>query len=235
MKIEMTQVPWWNGYQTWMIIDPPNKPDKNSVRELLDWSDVNLHSIFLPAPFLEFTDRTPWRHLMHLRWDACIAALSPDAMQKSSFVDIGGNTGYYAFLAKALGADRSVLLDEWIEAVEFARRLDNLYGVGIETHCQRMEDYDWDNFDIAFSFSALPYLGQKNFQQLKDLLKTLSGKINTFFIEMGDGGSALDKVYTLEEQEALFVETGWKVDYLGTTWASHSNTDRPLWKLTGHN
>lgn len=231
MKAEMIDVPWWNGYQTWMITDTPDRPTSEQVSELISWKEQNVRDMFLPAPFEELMSCHPWRHLAHERWDRCIGSIH--GITNKSFVDIGGNTGYYAFLAKAFGANRAVLVDESETSIVFASRLEELYQVGIEAYCQKMEERDWENFDVGFSFSALPYLGQKNFPLMKSVLEQWSRKFGVLFLEMGDGGSFLKEVETLEQQKTLFIETGWLVEYLGTTWASHSGTDRPLWKLIG--
>lgn len=231
MQISIVKTPWWHSYDSLMLTDTPKQPSSETINTVRNWISENLHGrYYLPAPFLDFIEIPPWRHYPDERWDICKAQLAwNNGFIGRSFIDFGGNTGYYAFLAKASGADRSVLLDIDNCCTMFAAWLSELYGVKIEAIFDDMAQYDkFEHFDIAFCFSALPYVEQHRIPQL---LTDWSQKVDILFIEMGDGGSYLDYADNEASQKELFEGTGWRAQKIDVVKASHTNTDRPIWML----
>lgn len=229
MHIQYESVPWWEGYQTLMVADPPRIPPRHEVESVLYWARKNEVTLYNPIPFRDFISLPPWRHFCHRRWKRCMDSLDWDIRDKA-FIDIGGNAGYYAFLARAAGADYSVLLDIDPKVLNLARQVSALYSMSLITINSSFEDgiSGSGQFHVGFCFSAMPYIG---LEKTKSLLKKLSRRIDVLFIEMGDGGSVLEGYESLEAQRELFEETNWKPEYLGQEFASHTNTWRPLWKL----
>lgn len=229
MQIGKFPVPWWKGYDTLLIYDTP-LIDEDKLEETLSWAKEKVHSIYLPVPFVEFKDLHPWRHYPEKRWEACVSSLDPAYyMQGRSFADFGGNTGYYSFLAKAAGAKYSFLIDNDEVLTELAVRVNELYNMDVDIGYMSMDQFKFHHFDVAFCFSAIPYVGP--IENIKELLTYWSQHVDILFIEMGDGGSALEGCSEPESQRLLFEETGWTPVLLGFEYASHTDTMRPLWKL----
>lgn len=229
MELVRTFVPWWNGYETLLITEPYTEAENRG--EIIMWVRENSPTMYLPIPFKGFSSACPpWRHNPEKRWDMAMASLHPKYQIKDrSFIDFGGNTGYYTFLAKAVGCEYVVLVDSDEKVTELAQRINTLYEMGVVIKTGSMEEYKFQHCDIAFCFSALPYVGGPD--KCKELLKYWSERVDILFMEMGDGGSQMEDIVTQEEQFDLFLECGWQPTLLGENFASHTNTFRPLWKL----
>lgn len=228
MQLEKHPVSWWNGYDTVFIKSPYVASD--DIGELISWINENVHSIYLPIPFAEFAAFSPWRHFPEKRWEMAMNSLdSRYQLEDRSFIDFGGNTGYYTFLARASGFDNVVLVDTDDVLTELAERVNSLYKMGVQIFNKSMDDFLFQHCDIAFCFSALPYVG--DVEKCKTLLKYWSERIDILFIEMGDGGSELEGFTEHSDQYDLFLECGWQPTLIGENLASHTNTIRPLWKL----
>lgn len=229
MELVREPVSWWNGYESLFIRSPYTEAADRG--ELIMWVRENAPTMYLPIPFQEFAEACPpWRHYPEKRWDMAMASMHPKYQLKDrSFIDFGGNTGYYTFLAKAVGCEYVVLVENDEKVAELAQRVNTLYDMGVVIRTDSMADYKFQHCDIAFCFSALPYVG--GLKACKELLTYWSERVDILFIEMGDGGSQMEDITSLDEQRALFLTAGWQPTLLGENFSSHTNTMRPLWKL----
>lgn len=232
--MQWQQVNWWNGYRTLLSSRPPRYPKQ--VDELIQWIRQNVKgNYYNPIPFMEFRDIPPLRHYPHERLQAC---LDRATFQDSIVVDVGASMGYYSFLAAEAGAKNVFTIETYDKAIEVINRVAYLYGLEdhVATRFGNVQDYPFDEVqpDIVMAFSVLPYLGQKSRAPLEEVLKRMAQYCGICFIEMGDGGSALDWASTDEDFEMLFRDCGFsRVEAIGSMSSTHSGTKRTLWECRG--
>lgn len=235
MEIVSRHVNWWNGYDTLVVEDTPRTPTASEVNQLNEWISQTKPLHYVPVPFAGFLNVAPLRHYPHERWERCAESLGVGGFEGVRMLDVGCNTGYYAFLAAAAGAASSGIdLDP--KAIVLVNRIAALHHMPTLAIAGDVEHYDWEQnpIDIVFAFSVLPYLGQNDPERLKTMLRRLAHNVGVSFIEMGDGGSELPWAHGDAEFEALFRECEFgEVTNLGSMFSSHTNTHRTLWRCDG--
>lgn len=235
MRIVERSVDWWHGYDTLIVDDPPRTPPFSEVASLKLWirNEKPLH--YVPVPFNDLLDVPPMRHYPHERWLACAESLGDGGLQGKRMIDVGANTGYYAFLAAASGAS-AIGLDLDPKAMILMNRVAGMHNMPTRSVVGGVENFNWEReaVDVVFAFSVLPYIGQADPDRLKALLRRLAHNVGVSFIEMGDGGSELPWAHGDDEFEALFRECEFsEVTNLGSIFSSHTNTHRTLWRCDG--
>ncbi len=240
MRIERRRVFWWEGYETLFVADPPLVPHPIEVGEARRFIRDEKALLYVPIPFREFADLPPLRHYPHERWERALDSLrrSGDSIENMTFADIGANIGYYAFLAVAAGAREAYSVEAAPKATWITSHVAAMYGLSARVFTEETLFEEWPfedhSIDIAFAFSSLPYIGQKDPEPLRAMLARMARHVAVSFIEMGDGGSALSWCVGDEAFEALFREAGFtRVENLGSIFSSHTNTQRTLWRCHG--
>ena len=240
MRLEQQHVDWWNGYDTLMVADPPRTPTPSEVWSLKNMMQQAKALLYVPIPFMHFADFAPLRHYPHERWERAMDSLrrSGDSLRGMRFADIGANIGYYAFLAAAAGAEEAFSVEASPKATWITSHVAAMYGLNATVFTEQTLFEEWPiadhNIDVAFAFSSLPYIGQKDPEPLKAMLGRMARHIATSFIEMGDGGSELSWCIGDAAFEALFRDAGFaRVENLGSIFSSHTNTQRTLWRCDG--
>ncbi len=234
MRLAWADVPWWNGYQTLIVEEPPKQPDLTGLTLLQGWIGEVKPLHYVPVPFREFLGIPPLRHYPHERWQMCI---NGQDLSGKTFLDVGCNVGYYAFLAAAAGA-RCVGIETDPKASRVMREISELYGLAdrikvinapfVASHLTEFRP------DVVFAFSVLPYIGQQDQAKLRGLLSVMAEAVPVSYIEMGDGGSEMDWCKGDAQFWQLFRESGFRsVDNLGNIESSHTGTRRTLWRCQG--
>ena len=75
MRIERVGVSWWRGYETLMVAEPPRTPTPSEVWRFKNAIQQRKALLYVPIPFVEFTDLAPLRHYPHERWTVAMASL----------------------------------------------------------------------------------------------------------------------------------------------------------------
>lgn len=240
MRLERREVNWWDGYETLFVADPPASATQDAIDETRRFIRDEKALLYVPIPFREFADLAPLRHYPHERWERALDSLrrSGDSIDGKRFADIGANIGYYAFLAVAAGAREAYSVEAAPKATWITSHVAAMYGLSARVLTERtlFEEWPFEDYsiDIAFAFSSLPYIGQKDPGPLRAMLARMARHVAVSFIEMGDGGSALSWCSGDEAFEALFREAGFtRVENLGPIFSSHTNTQRTLWRCHG--
>lgn len=234
MRIASRHVDWWHGYDTLLIENPPRQPPPEEIDALKGWVRRNKALFYVPLPFVDFIGIPPLRHYPEQRWKMAMESLGDGGLAGRTFIDLGSNVGYYAFLA-AVEAERTIALDASPLAMHIAGEAGRMYGVTqFEAVEDRIERVSFEGIDVAFAFSCLPYIGKPDIKPLWRVLQSMAKHVKVSFIEMGDGGSELPLYVGDDAFARLFRESGFrKVTNLGTVFASHTNTQRTLWRCDG--
>ena len=239
MRIERVGVSWWRGYETLMVADPPRTPTPPEVWRFKNAIQQRKALLYVPIPFVEFSDLAPLRHYPEERWTVAMDSLGGrDAMEGKRFADIGANVGYYTFLAAAAGASYAACVESSETATWVNAEVAKLYGVDgvVSTERGLFEEWPFEDraIDIAFAFSSLPYIGQSDPRAMREILSRMARHVGVSFIEMGDGGSELSWCIGDTAFEILFRNAGFaSVENLGSIFSSHTNTQRTLWRCDG--
>lgn len=234
MRLGWADVSWWNGYRTLIVEEPPKQPDLVGLRLLQGWINEVKPLHYVPVPFREFLGIPPLRHYPHERWQICIDGQD---LSGKTFLDVGCNVGYYAFLAAANGA-RSLGIETDSKASNVMSEVSKLYGladqVGVINAPFVAEHLEEFRPDILFAFSVLPYIGQQDQAILRNLLSSMAEIVPTSYIEMGDGGSEMSWCKGDDQFRQLFRDSGFqRVSHLGEILSSHTGTKRSLWRCSG--
>ncbi len=235
MKIVQRHVDWWKGYDTLLIAEPPKQPTEAQVERLTEKIRREKPLIYMPIPFEDFLWPPPLRHYPHERWEACNL---PSDLSGKTVMDFGANTGYYGWLAIAIGA-KAVMVETSSKHCQLMRDVARLYGLGDEVEIQneyiRPDLIRSGKPDIIFAFSVLPYIGKYEPEKLKAVLRAMAETVPVSYIEMGDGGSELPWCKNGDDQFArLFQGCGFKkVIPLESLFSTHTSTYRMIWRCEG--
>ena len=227
-------VDWWEGYETLLSDRKPVEPDV--ANELSSWISTSVGGMYYnPLPFQEFIDIPPLRHYPHERLERCMQV---ESFEGKSVLDIGANMGYYAFMALEAGAADAMAIETYDKGWHVMDSAAQAYGLEDRFTAANMNilsyDFEGDKPDIVFAFSVLPYLGQPDREPLIEVLESMANNCGVCFIEMGDGGSALEWCKGDNKFEHLFYSCGFdQVNNIGSMFSSHSNTYRTLWECRG--
>lgn len=230
--MQKIRVDWWHGYETLLSNRTPVEPEliaplKTFLKEKVKGNYYN------PIPYMEFREIPPLRHYPHERLDAITKVVD---FKGKSVLDIGASMGYYSFAASELGAHSVFPIETYSPGCYVMDQVARIYHRGVFPFNQNIKDFDFENMkvEIIFAFSVLPYLGQPDPEPLKEVLRRMAKTCEVAFIEMGDGGSALEWCEGDANFQDLFEECGFEdVKSLGPMFSSHSNTYRTLWECHG--